>query len=161
MYRPQFAVPPVAPPCTDQPVMYSFDSTNCPVLLGSLASGASTGRIPLQLDKDAAHWIQSIDQQATGISIRLEDPNGNPLSDLDNATQQQNFEFPSEYSYTAGAGFVALESGGHKNGMPGIFAPRGSNFLLYLYNNTTGTIQLNTVAVNLVGIKRYTSELCQ
>jgi hypothetical protein len=154
MYRPQFAYPLPPAPCEDQACMYSFDATNLPVFSGSLAAGAQTGRIPLKLDKDADFYLRAIDSQGL-ISFRLEDTDGNALSDCDNAVNSTNYELPNEYSRTVGAGFVALESGAG-----GIFGPAGGNFVVYLYNATALTINLATCALNLVGVKRYSKEVC-
>ena len=154
MYRPQFAydLPPV--PCEDQACMYSFDETNLPVFTGNLLAGAQTGRVPLKLDKDADFYLRAIDSQGA-FSFRLEDTDGNALSDSENALNAANFELPKEYSNTAGAGFVALESGAG-----GIFGPAGGNYVVYLYNAGTTTIDLSTCALNLVGVKRYSKEVC-
>lgn len=159
MYRSQFAYPLPPAPCFDQTCLYSFDSTNCPVFQGSLASGARTPRVPLKLDKDADFYLRAVSQQGT-VSIRLEDADGNPLSDSENLSvapgnASQNYEFSPEYSRTSGAGFVALEGG--REGIP---ARAGGNYLLYLYNATTGSINLTTCALNLVGVKRYPGEVC-
>ena len=154
MYRPQFAYTPPASPCEDQPCMYGFDSSNLPVFLGTLAAGAQTGRVPLRLDKDADFYLRGISQQGA-VSIRLEDTDGNPLSDSENAVNSSNFELPKEYSNAAGAGFVALESGAG-----GVFGPAGGNFVVYLYNATAGAIDLTTCALQLIGIKRYQAGAC-
>jgi hypothetical protein len=154
MYRPQYAYPLPDPPCEDQPCLYSFDATNCPIFTGTLAAGAQTGRVPLKLDKDADFFLRAFDSQGL-VSIRIEDPNGNPLSDSGNSNDPTNFELPKEYSQTAGAGFVALEGG-----KEGLFAPAGANFLAYLYNAGTASIDLTTCALNLAGVKRYSKEVC-
>jgi len=154
MYRPQFSYPLPDAPCSDQACLYSFDQTNLPVFLGTLAAGARTGRIPLKLDKDADFYLRAIRSQGA-ISFRLEDTDGNPLSDSENATEGTNYELPNEYSRTLGAGFVALESGAG-----GVFGPAGGNFVVYLFNTTAVTINLTTCALTLVGVKRYNSEVC-
>jgi hypothetical protein len=155
MYRPQFLFPLPPNPCTDQSCMYSFDSSNLPVFLGTLLPGAQTGRIPLKLDKDADFYLRAIDTMGA-IAIRLEDTDGNPLSDCDNVVNSTNFELQPEYSQTAGAGFAALESGAG-----GIFGPGGGNYVVYLFNPTVGTINLNTCVINLIGVKRYSREVCE
>ena len=134
--------------------MYSFDATNLPVFGGTLAAGAQTGRIPLRLDKDADFYLRAIKSQGL-VSFRLEDTDGNPLSDCDNANNPTNYELPNEYSRTVGAGLVALESGAG-----GIFGPAGGNYVVYLYNATAATIELSTCALNLAGVKRYPGERC-
>jgi hypothetical protein len=154
MYRPQFAYPLVAPPCQDQRCLYSFDSSNLPVFTGTLAAGAQTGRVPLRLDKDADFYLRGISQRGT-VSIRIEDTDGNPLSDSENATESTNFELPNEYSNVAGAGLVTLESGAD-----GVFGPGGGNYVVYLYNATAGTIDLTTCVLNLHGVKRYPKTGC-
>jgi hypothetical protein len=154
MYRPQYAHPLAPSPCEQQTCQYSFDSTNLPALAGTLAAGARTGRIPLKMDKDAPFYLRSIMTQGS-VSLRLEDPNRNPLSDSENATESINYEIPSEWSQTQGAGFAALESGSG-----GLFAPSGSTFVVYLYNGTAATIELQTVAINLKGVKQYDNAEC-
>lgn len=154
MYRPQFAYPLPDAPCVDQACPYSFDQTNLPVFGGTLAAGAQTGRVPLRLDKDADFYLRAIRSQGL-ISFRIEDANGNQLSDSNNSTNSTNYELPNEYSRTAGAGLVTLDSGAD-----GVFAPAGGNFLVYLYNATAAPIVLTTCALNLVGVKRYHKEVC-
>lgn len=154
MYRPQFLFSLPPEPCEDQTCMYCFDSTNLPVFAGTLGVGKQTGRVPLRLDKDADFYLRAISQQGN-VSIRIEDTDGNPLSDSENAANSTNFELPKEYSRTAGAGFVALESGAG-----GVFGPGGGNYVVYLFNATAVTIDLTTCALNLIGVKRYPGEVC-
>lgn len=159
MFRAQFAFPLPPAPCFDQACLYSFDSTNCPVFQGLLTAGSVTPRVPLKLDKDADFYLRAISQQGT-VSIRLEDADGNPLSDSENLSlapgnASTNYEFPPQYSQTKGAGYVALEGG--KEGIP---ARAGGNYLVYLYNAGATTIELATCALNLVGVKRYPGEVC-
>ena len=154
MYRPQFLFPLPPNPCQDQSCMYSFDSSNLPVFQGSLAAGAQTGRIPLKLDKDADFFLRAIDTMGA-VAFRLEDTDGNPLSDCDNVINSTNFELQPEYSATAGAGFAALESGAG-----GIYGPGGGNYVVYLFNPTVGPINLTTCVINLIGVKRYPGEVC-
>ena len=154
MYRPQspYSLPPA--PCRDQTCQYSFDSTNLPALGGTLVAGARTGRIPLKMDKDAGFYLRGLSTHGS-ISLRLEDPSRNALSDSENSTESSNYEISSEYSLESGAGFATLESGGD-----GVYAPQGSTFVVYLYNSTAGTLNLNTVVINLFGVKRYANEEC-
>jgi len=154
MYRPQFvhALPP--PPCVQQPCQYSFDKTNLPALTGSLAAGSRTGRIPLKTDKDAPFYLRGISSQGS-FSIRLQDADNNAFSDSENAVESSNYEIPSEWSETSGAGFVTLESGAG-----GVFIPVGATLVMYLYNNTAGALNLNTVVLNLLGVKQYPNEEC-
>lgn len=155
MFRPQFPYPLAAPPCVDQAALYSFDQTNTPVLSsGSLAAGTPFGRIPLKLDRDSAFLLRGVQIQGK-ISVRIEDPSGNPLSDSENSVLSTNFEIPTEWGDPGGAGFVALDSGAG-----GIYAHAGGTFLAYLYNNTASSINLNTVAITLHGVKRYPEEGC-
>jgi hypothetical protein len=135
--------------------MYSFDATNCPVFTGTLTAGNVTPRIPLKLDKDADFYLRAISTHGTP-SLRIEDADGNPLFDSENATQSTNYAHPHKYSFTNGAGFVTLESG-----TEGIPARAGGTFLLYLYNQTASSINLTTFALNLVGVKRYGPEKCK
>lgn len=154
MYRPQFSYPLPDPPCVDQACLYSFDKTNMPVFTGLLLAGARINRVPLKLDKDADFYLRAIKTHGL-VSLRLDDTNGNSLSDYSNAVDGSNYELPREYSRTAGAGLAVLESGAG-----GVFGPAGGNFMLYLYNPTAITIDLATCAVNLVGVKRYHKEVC-
>lgn len=154
MYRPQFAFPLAPGSCEDQPCLYSFDASNLPVFRGTLAAGAQTGRVPLRLDKDADFYMRAISQTGA-VSIRIEDTDGNPLSDSENAVNSSNFELPKEYSHTAGAGLVALESGAG-----GVYGPAGGNYVVYLYNATAGAIDLTTCALQLAGVKRYQAGAC-
>jgi len=154
MYRPQFAYPLPSAPCDDETCLYSFDKTNLPVFQGTLLPLTRTGRIPLKLDKDADFYLRAIRSQGA-VNFRLEDTDGNALSDCENVIESTNYEQPNEYSNTAGAGFVALESGAD-----GIFGPAGGNYVVYLYNPTAATIELSTCALNLVGVKRYHEGKC-
>jgi len=154
MYRPQFPYALPSAPCVDQTCQYSFDVTNLPALGGTLAAGSRTGRIPLKMDKDAGFYLRALFTQGS-IALRLEDPNRNALSDSENAVESSNYEIPSEYSQTRGAGSVVLESGAG-----GLYAPAGGTFVVYLYNPTSGTLSLSTVVINLIGEKRYTNQGC-
>lgn len=157
MYRPQF--PFTTPPkCEDQRCVYSYDSTNTPFLAGTLAAGANINRIPLQLDKDADFYIRAISTTDTGLGItwRLEDPKGHPLSDTENAIQYQNYEFPEFYSTTDGFGIVTLDNADDW----GIFCQQGSKLLMYLFNNGLTAIDLTTLCFNLHGVKRYSGDKC-
>jgi hypothetical protein len=156
MYRPQFVFPLSPSPCEDQRAQFSFDRTNLPaVATGTLAPGLRTGRIPLQMDKDADFYLRGITSEG-GFSFRLEDPDRNPLSDSENAVESSNYELPAEYSVNTGAAIATLESGG-----PGVYAPANGRFYLYLYNATAGTLELPTFAINLHGVKRFTSPGCK
>ncbi len=154
MHRPQFAYPLAPGSCEDQPCLYSFDSSNLPVFLGTLAAGKQTGRVPLRLDKDADFYLRAI-SQIGAVSIRIEDTDGNPLSDSENGVNRTNFELPAEYSSTRGAGYVALESGAG-----GVYGPAGGNYVVYLFNATAGTIDLRSCALQLIGVKRYQAGAC-
>ncbi len=154
MYRPQNAYP--APPetCDDQRFHYAYDQSNLPRLAsGTLAAGAHTGRIPLQMDQDAAFFLRAIQQQTCGLQLRLETPHGEPLSDSGNSNETINYVFPVLYSETDGAGLVVMESE--------VFCPRGGVLNLYLNNPTSAPINMNTVILTLHGIKRYSAESCQ
>jgi hypothetical protein len=135
--------------------LYSYDVTNLPTFNATLASGAQTGRIPLRLDKDADFYLRAI--STTGlISLRLEDTDGNQLSDSENASNRANFVRQQEYSQSGGAGYVALESGAD-----GVYGPAGGNYVVYLYNGTANTIELQTCVINLIGVKRYAGGVCK
>ncbi len=162
MYRPQFAYLPAVPPCEDQPCIYSFDKTNVPSFAGvTLSAGAITGRIPLRLDDDADFYMRAI--RMTGlsgpdafgaISIRLEDPGlGNPLSDSDDQTLGTNYELRLMYATCDGPLLRSIVT--KESGAGGVFAPAGGNFGLYLYNSSTADILLDSLSIQLIGIKRY------
>ena len=107
-YRPQFAFKSPSD-CEEQRCVYSFDSTNTPVLAGVIAAGDSISRIPLPLDKDADFYLRGIctsDLVPAGLEIRIEDPRGHPLSDVDNLDDTLNYDFLPLYSATDGAGIV-------------------------------------------------------
>ena len=154
MFRPQFAhaLPPL--PCVQQPCQYSYDQTNLPALTGTLAAGQRTGRIPLKTDKDAPFYVRALSTHGL-LSLRIEDADRNAWSDSENAVESTNYEIPSEWSEGGGAGNVVLESGAG-----GIFIPLGATLVMYLYNNTAGALNLNTVCVNLVGVKQFENEEC-
>jgi hypothetical protein len=154
MYRPQFPYPDVELPCEAQRSMYSFDSTNTPVMTGTLASGATTGRIPLHLDVDAEFWLRAITTWG-GVSLRLEDSDSNPLSDDGNAVESTNYQTPGQYSNSQGAGVVVMEAGDM-----GILGAAGGNICVFLYNGTSSSIDLTSCAINLHGIKIY-SGVCK
>ena len=156
MYRPQFIFEPAAPPCEEQVCRYSFDGTNTPGLVGTLAAGAQLAKIPLLIDTDAPFWLRSIRIVAGGLMVRIEDGSDNPLSDCNNQSAQTNYEFPELYSQTDGAGDVAIDSDDW-----GIFIPAGGAPALYLYNPTAAPVNLSAVFVNLAGVKRYAGGSCQ
>lgn len=158
-YRPQFAYPVPDTKCMEMRGHYSYDSTNTPSLVGNLAAGARTGRIPLPLDRDADFYLLAIQQLSAGagihsaqnIQVRIEDPWTNPLSDSGNSNESTNFQFTKLFSAWDGAGFITLDGGEQ-----GIYCPRGSVLNLYLYNPTASSIQLSQVILTLHGRKRYT-----
>ncbi|HXU79233.1 MAG TPA: hypothetical protein VN794_21825 [Methylomirabilota bacterium] len=160
MYRPQFIFAPAPAPCEDQRCTYSFDAVNLPVFTGTLAAGQQTGRVPLRLDKDADFYLRGISQFGA-VSVRLEDCEGNAISDSENALQAGNFMLPAEYGLTGGAGLVPLEGGSARGGEDGLFAPAGGNFVVYLFNNTAADIDLTDCAISLHGIKRFPGASCQ
>ena len=121
MYRPQFAYP-LAKDCWDMRFLYSYDKSNTPYLNTTLAAGAHTGRIPLQMDQDAPFFLRALQQQAVaGLQIRIETPHGEPLSDSGNVIEPLNYVYPNLYSESVGAGFaVAIETE--------VFCPKGGVF---------------------------------
>ena len=154
MYAPQFAYPAAPGKCDDQRFSYSYDATNLPAFTGTLAAGQQTGRIPLSLDKDADFYLRAINIQGAA-SVRLEDPDNNPLSDSDNRLQAANFMLPAEYGDSSGAGVVALDAGAG-----GVYGPAGGNFMLLVANLGSTPIELSTCAITLHGVKRYTEKGC-
>jgi hypothetical protein len=82
VYRPQFALPPAPEGFLWQPCIYQFDITNTPAL-GSLAlaKGQESGRIPLELDRDAPFTLLACKIANSGLNIRLTDPWGDEMMD--------------------------------------------------------------------------------
>lgn len=154
-YRPQFAYPPASAPCEDQRFTYSFDGSNTPALVGTLAPGLGLSKIPLLMDTDAPFFLRGIVIPNSLLQIRLEDANDNPLSDQGNLVQTTNYEYPALYGGTDGAGIVALDSDDW-----GMYLPAGGAPLLYVYNPSGGTVNLSGVFINLHGIKRYAGSNC-
>lgn len=160
MYRPQFAYS-TPEGCEDQRCHYSFDASNTPFLVGALAAGRFLSKIPLPMDSDADFYLRGFQLEASGLTLRLEDCYGNPLSDSGNlipaaGTQFNDFEAPALYGESDGAGVVALESDEW-----GVFCPRGGVLCLYLFNATAAPINLSSIIVNLHGVKRYSGEKCR
>ena len=155
MYRPQFAYP-TPDNCFDQRFHYAYDQSNTPYLTTTLAAGAHTGRIPLQMDQDAPFFFLGLQQAGiSGLQIRLETPHGEPLSDSGNVQETTNYVYPALYSQTDGAALVTLESDAW-----GIFCPRGGVLNLYLNNPTAAPIDLTGGQLTLHGKKRYPVEYC-
>ena len=154
MFRPQFVYPFPPDPCEDQKSLYSFDTVNTPALTGTLGAGLTLARIPLRMDRDSAFLCRGVKSNGP-LLLRVEDPAGNQLSDSENATQAVNFENPSQWSNTGGAGLAVLDSGAG-----GVFAHAGGTFLLYLYNPTGSAVTLTTTIVTLHGVKRFPGKAC-
>lgn len=162
-YRPQFAFKSPLK-CDEQRCIYSFDFTNTPWLATTIAAGDIISRIPLELDKDADFYLRAISTLSVtgaGLEIRLEDPKGHPLSDIDNLVETQNFQYPELYSEMFGAGIVALDNADDY----GVFCQQGSRLFLHLYNNGPAPIILGAngnppLVVNLYGVKRYSGDRC-
>ncbi len=155
MYRPQFSFP--LPKCDSQRFHYAYDQSNLPTLTSTLAPGAHTGRIPLQMDRDAAFLIRAIQQFASAyVQVRLESAYVNALSDSGNALEQSNYVYPALYSECDGAGLVAIDSDDW-----GIYCPRGGVLNLYLNNPTAGTVNLSGIKLTLHGIKLYEDKPCR
>ena len=157
MYRPQFPYKSPAE-CEDQRCVYSFDKTNTPFLTGTLAAGANISRIPLLLDKDADFYLRgfgTVNYDSLGIEFRLEDPKGHPLSDIENANEQINYEFAGLYSCTDGAGIVALDSDDW-----GVYCQQGSRLYLFIFNDGANPFDLTGLIFNLHGVKRYSGDRC-
>ncbi len=159
MYRPQFAYPVPPKECVDQRFHYSYDFTNTPYLnSGSLAAGAHSGRIPLQMDQDADFYLLALQHQPNGLQLRLETPFADPLSDSGNSVESTNYVLPALYDQVDGAALVTIE--GDTNGWGGIYCPRGGVLNLYLNNPTAASIVLTLVILTLHGKKRYPREYC-
>lgn len=159
MYRPQFVYPPAPADCWDQRFHYAYDATNTPFLnSGTLAAGAHTGRIPLQMDQDAPFLFLAVQQWASFLQLRLETPYGDPLSDSGNRIETTNYCFVELFDETDGGPLVTLE--GDTTGAGGIWCPRGGVLNLYLNNPTAAPVNMNTVRLVLHGKKRYSKEFC-
>jgi len=154
MYRPQYAFPAPLSDCLDQRFHYAYDASNTPTLAqGSLAAGGHTGRIPLQMDQDAPFYLLAIQQQASGLQLRLESPYADPLSDSGNTIESTNYVFSALYSETDGAAVVTIDGDAVPEG--GIYCPRGGVLNLYINNPSGAPINLNTILLTLHGKKRY------
>jgi hypothetical protein len=153
IYRPQFPYP-IPEDCHPQRCHYTFDSTNTPSFAGMLPSGNQTSAIPLQMDKDADFLLRAW-QMASDIMYRLIDPYNNALSDEGNVEQLRNFQRFTLSSATTGASPVALESQTW-----GIYCPAGSNFNLFLYNQTDAAVDISATVVVLHGVKMYGTKRC-
>jgi hypothetical protein len=113
-YRPQF-VTSTPDGYVDQPFIYYFDSSNVPAFAaGSIASGQALRDVPLQLDQDAAFILEAveIDDPDGLLSIQLQDPSGNYLSDS---------AVPTSLAYEGVAPSAA--------GTPGMLAPLQSRVI--------------------------------
>ncbi len=153
MYRPQFVFPPPPADCTEQRFHYAYDASNTPTLnSGTLAAGAHTGRIPLQMDHDAPFYLLAIQQWASFLQLRLETPYGDALSDSGNSVETSNYVYTELWSEADGAAIVTLEGE--------IFCPRGGVLNLYLNNPTGAPVSMNTIRLTLHGKKRYPREQC-
>src|ERR1035437_9568635 len=115
MYRPQFARPAAPEGFLWQPCVYQFDATNLPALGNmALAKGQESGRIPLQLDRDAPFVLLAVKLANSGFNVKLTDLFGNHLMD--------DFVSPALY---AGIGPPATVLEG-----PGIEVPPGAVFII-------------------------------
>lgn len=164
MYRPQFAYPAAPDGCEDQRFHYSFDATNCPRLaVGQLPAGEHTGRIPLLLDEDAPFILLAIQSffpvffgleggRPCVLQLRLETPNGEPMSDSGNVEETINYEFAPLYSNTDGAGLVTVDYA--------VWCPAGGALNLYINNPSTADLNLDDITLMLHGIKRYLRRPC-
>ena len=115
MYRPQFALPPAPEGFLWQPCVYQFDNTNTPAFGNMvLAKGQESGRIPLELDRDAPFTLLACKAANSGFNIRLTDPWGNELMD--------DFVSPALYANQVPPATV-LEG-------PGIEVPPGAVFTI-------------------------------
>jgi hypothetical protein len=155
-YRPQFPYKLAPEGCTDQRCVYSFDYHNTPRLAMVIPAGDQFLRIPLQLDKDADFFLRGfVTSSIAGIEIRLEDPRGHALSDIENLDEEMNFQYPGLYSQSSGAGIVALDSDDY-----GVYCVAGSRLYLHIFNTSTVNVLLTPLVINLHGVKRYSGERC-
>ena len=81
-YRPQYVTAPAAANYDEEDFVYSFDSSNLPVLAGLIHPGDVIRQLVLQLQNDAPFRLRAI--QISGntqsMQIRWYDPQGNLLS---------------------------------------------------------------------------------
>ena len=156
MYRPQFAYEAASQHgCLEQRCHYSFDGSNTPTLV-SIAAGAQLSKVPLKLDQDAPFFIRAIQVSESGVAIRLEDCDGNPLlGNPANATFPDSVPLanPAQWCESDGAGVVPVESDKW-----GVYCPAGGTLLLYASNPTAGAVE--GLVINLHGVKWYREGAC-
>ena len=148
IYRAQYGFPPTPKGFDDQMFHYSFDSTTVPALGVSLAAGAYSNDVTLQLQNDAEFILRGIKVQTqagttgSNLSMQIKDPFGNYLS-----------AGPVDLSrYLRGSGLAVIG----RLIVPfeaEIVCPIGGFFQLYFYNPTTGSI--TPPALTFFGVKRF------
>lgn len=153
-YRPQYAYPPAPLGWEDEQFHYSFDSTNTPLLstANALAAGAFSNNIILPMDSEQTNG-KGVVFFARAIKIRLGTLHSSlnfqlrtPHGDYMQAVPVPIALYASRIDGKSIAGqyFIPFEAE--------IESPAGSNWTLYLYNPTSGSV--NPPSVTLVGVKR-------
>lgn len=145
-YRPQFSYPPPPFGFEDEQFHYSFDATTTPLLAVAIPAGGFALNIILPMQADAPFLCRALkirnSTSHSTLSFQLRTPRGDymqavpvPIADYASHIDGNN---------TAGHVFIPLEAE--------VEAPSGSNWTLYLYNPTLGSV--NPPAVTLYGVKR-------
>jgi hypothetical protein len=145
-YRPQFAFPAPPPGYRDEQFHYSYDGTNCALLANPIAAGALTGSIILLTEADAPFIARALKiQLGTAISplwFQLVTPRGDYMQSV--PVPLALYAGNIDGLPIAGQYFVPFDSE--------IECPAGSNFTLFLYNPTGGSV--DAPEVTLYGVKR-------
>lgn len=148
-YRPQYAYPPPPAGFKDEQFHYSFDGTNCPLLstANALAPGAASNNIILLMQSDAIFLARALKIKLGNSHSTLDFQLKTPRGDYMQTVPVPLALYAGRIDGVNGAGhfFVPIEAE--------IEAPPGSNWTLYLYNPTSGTV--NPPAVTLYGVKRW------
>lgn len=153
MFRPQYAYPPTPRGKEDETYHYSFDNTNTPYLALSLASLQYFNDIILPMDQDTPFICRGIKIQLSGAA---ESRSGFPITTLDVKLKtphgdylQTNFVPISRWATGSGIAVAGQLMVPMENE---IECPAGSNWTMYLYNPTSGSV--TPPAVTLFGVKR-------
>jgi hypothetical protein len=147
-YRPQFVFPAPPPGYEDEQFHYSFDGTNCPLLssVNPIAAGGFANNIVLLMQSDATFIARCLKiELVTSKSLlyfQLKTPRGDYMQSV--PVPLGLYAGHGDGGAISGRSFVSIEGE--------IEAPPGSNWTLYLYNPTTGSV--NPPAVTLYGVKR-------
>jgi len=153
MYRPQFPYPPAPAGCQDLRCSYSFDSSNTPYFVGTIAAGVLIQQVPLPLDKDADFFLRGIQIQATTLLIGILDAGGHPILLPSAAGLPPTLSVPL-WAQCDGGPIVPLESDPW-----GIYCRAGSRLLANVQNS--GALAVAGPVITLHGVKRFKGVKCQ